>query len=76
MGPSGYIEGWLWHPRWAALPAAPRLGLVLVRYVYALLRDIVAGPLTLHAMGLVYVTLLSVPPCAGLPHAQLRQRRV
>jgi len=62
LTPAGRIEGWLWHPRWAALPALPRSGLVLVRYLYALLRDVVAGPLTLHAMGLVYVTLLSVVP--------------
>lgn len=56
------IEGWLWHPRWLGLPALPRAGLVLVRYIYALLRDVVLGPLTLHAMGLVYVTLLSMVP--------------
>lgn len=62
MSFSGRIEGWLWHPRWSALPGLPRLALVLVRYAYALLRDVIAGPLTLHAMGLVYVTLLSVVP--------------
>lgn len=62
MNLSGRIEGWLWHPRWATLPALPRAGLLLVRCSYALLRDVMAGPLTLHAMGLVYVTLLSMVP--------------
>jgi membrane protein len=56
------IEGWLWDPRTAALPAAARSGVLLLRHLYVILRDVVAGPLTLHAMGLVYVTLLSLVP--------------
>lgn len=56
------IEAWLWDPRRSAAPAWARATLDLTRYAYALLRDVVAGPLTLHAMGLVYVTLLSLVP--------------
>ncbi len=34
----------------------------VLRYVYALVRDVVSGQLTLRAMSLVYTTLLSVVP--------------
>ncbi len=42
--------------------AAARVGAVLLRYLYGLIRDMVSGQITLRAMSLVYTTLLSVVP--------------
>lgn len=44
----------------------------LARYPYALLRDLLGGQLTLHAMGLVYATLLAVVPLLAFSFAILR----
>ena len=44
----------------------------LARYPYALLRDLLGGQLTLHAMGLVYTTLLAVVPLLAFSFAILR----
>ena len=44
----------------------------LSRYPYALLRDLLGGQLTLHAMGLVYATLLAVVPLLAFSFAILR----
>ena len=54
------IEGWLFAPAAASNPLTwPRR---LLRYPYALLRDLLSGQLNLHAMGLVYQTLLALVP--------------
>lgn len=66
------IEATLWHPQGAGLPWPARAGLVALRYLYALLRDVVRGPLTLHAMGLVYVTILSLVPLLAVSFSVLR----
>lgn len=55
----------------------PRLPLVrklleLLRYPYALLRDLWKGELNLRAMGLVYTTLLSIVPLAAFAFAVLK----
>lgn len=52
----------LWPPDLARRPAALRLVFVLGQYVFALARDLVFGQLTLRAMSLVYITLLSAVP--------------
>lgn len=44
----------------------------LARYPYALTRDLLGGQLTLHAMGLVYATLLAVIPLLAFSFAILR----
>jgi membrane protein len=41
-------------------------------YVYALLRDLLGGQLNLHAMGLVYATLLAIVPLLAFSFAILR----
>ena len=62
---------------WASLdrvflgPLAARRGLLgrllrVLRYPYAVVRDLARGEINLHAMGLVYTTLLSVVPAARL----------
>ena len=45
---------------------------VVLRYVYALVRDLLAGQLTLRAMSLVYTTLLSVVPLIALSFSVLQ----
>ena len=45
---------------------------VVLRYVYALLRDIFQGQLTLRSMSLVYTTLLSVVPLIAFSFSVLK----
>src|SRR5690606_25663602 len=45
---------------------------VVLRYLYALIRDILAGQLTLRAMSLVYTTLLSVVPLIAMSFSVLK----
>lgn len=49
-----------------------RIGATLLRYLYALLRDIGSGQLTLRAMSLVYTTLLSVVPLLAFSFAVVK----
>ena len=49
-----------------------RRALALLRYPYALLRDLWKGDLNLHAMGLVYATLMSVAPLVAFGFAVLK----
>lgn len=58
-----------------ALQKKGRLGHItsqLLRYLYALIRDILAGQLTLRAMSLVYTTLLSVVPLIAMSFSVLK----
>jgi len=52
----------LWEPELAGRPAIVRFAWTLARHVYALVRDLFSGQLTLRAMSLVYITLLSAVP--------------
>jgi membrane protein len=56
------FETLLFEPRSVPLGRAGRALLVVLRYVYALARDLVFGDLNMRAMSLVYTTLLSVVP--------------
>lgn len=56
------LEARLFEP-----PAEPRsrpleIGLTVVRYLYAIVRDLLSGDLNMHAMSLVYTTILSIVP--------------
>ncbi len=66
------IESLLWHPRLANAPALARAGISIARLAYAVLRDIASGPLTLRAMGLVYVTILSLVPLLAVSFSVLK----
>jgi membrane protein len=66
------IETLLWHPRGERLPAIPRAGVRVVRFSYAILRDVLGGHLTLHATGLVYVTILSLVPLLAVSFSVLK----
>jgi membrane protein len=55
------------------LPVKPANWLLdMLRYPFALIRDLVAGDLNLRAMGLVYTTLLSLVPLAAFAFAVLK----
>jgi membrane protein len=58
---------WLFLDGWFFGPVAARRGwgafaLRMLRYPYAVVRDVTQGEISLRAMGLVYTTLLSVVP--------------
>lgn len=55
------------------LPVKPANWLLdLLRFPFALIRDLLAGELNLRAMGLVYTTLLSLVPLAAFAFAVLK----
>ena len=66
------IETLLWDPRLDHFPFAAKQAVKLVRFLYAVLRDIIAGNLTLRAMGLVYVTILSIVPVIAITFSILK----
>ncbi len=66
------LEGLLWDARVDTLPSGLRHGILVLRFVYAVLRDVIAGNLTLRAMGLVYVTILSVVPIIAISFSILK----
>lgn len=59
---SARIRQWLWRPGLAQRPLPLRMAIVVARYIYGLLRELFSGQLTLRAMSLVYITLLSIVP--------------
>ncbi|MDJ0927563.1 MAG: YhjD/YihY/BrkB family envelope integrity protein [Gammaproteobacteria bacterium] len=54
------------------MPDLPRFAIRLVRFVYAVLRDAIAGNLPMRAMGLVYVTILSIVPVIAISFSVLK----
>lgn len=61
----------LWQER--VLPARyQRLLVQCARYLYAVIRDLMAGDLSLRAMSLVYTTLLSIVPLLALGFSVLK----
>jgi membrane protein len=72
-----YLAFWNWLDRYlfgeyseGNLPGARLLR--LLRYPYALLRDLSRGQINLYAMGLVYATLLSLVPLIAFAFAVLK----
>ncbi len=66
------FESLLWHPGVAALPVLFRVGVKFTRFCYAIVRDVLSTTLTLRAMGLVYITILSIVPLLALCFAALK----
>ena len=73
----------MWTRIWAFLdwcffgPASMRVGLGgaalrVLRYPYAVVRDLLRGEINLRAMGLVYTTLLSLIPLLAFSFAILK----
>ncbi|MCC7462134.1 MAG: YihY/virulence factor BrkB family protein [Gammaproteobacteria bacterium] len=64
------LEGWLFAPAATGNPLSwPRR---VLRYPYALLRDLLGGQLNLHAMSLVFQTLLALVPLLAFSFAILQ----
>jgi membrane protein len=66
------LESVLWDPRVESLPLVARYSVQTLRFIYAILRDMVAGNITLRAMGLVYITILSVVPAIAIVFSILK----
>lgn len=68
----GNVERWLFEPP-ESIYGQPLWKLTrILRYPYALLRDILRGDLTMRAMSLVYTTLLSIVPLIALSFSVLK----
>ena len=72
-----YIAFWNWLDRYlfgefseGHTPGG--LALRILRYPYAILRDLSRGQINLYAMGLVYATLLSLIPLLAFAFAILK----
>ena len=66
------LEQWLFEPP-ESIVGRPLWKLTrILRYPYALIRDITRGDLTLRAMSLVYTTLLSIVPIIALSFSVLK----
>ncbi|HEX2139727.1 MAG TPA: YihY/virulence factor BrkB family protein [Woeseiaceae bacterium] len=66
------IDHLVWSRELESKGQAGRATAVALQYLYALLRDIFAGELTLRAMSLVYTTLLSVVPLVAFSFSVLK----
>ncbi|MBT8444092.1 MAG: YihY family inner membrane protein [Gammaproteobacteria bacterium] len=60
------LEAWLWSPKLDNLPQSGQLLVRVVRFLYAIIRDVISGNFTLRAAGLVYVTILSIVPVLAI----------
>jgi len=65
-------EDFLWHPPDVMAAGVGRLAIVVLRYLYAVGRDVASGQLTLRAMSLVYTTLLSIVPLIAFSFSILK----
>jgi len=66
------VEALLWDPRVETLNPLPNRLIRTVRFLYAILRDVLTTTLTLRAMGLVYITIISVVPMLALAFSALK----
>lgn len=71
-GWSDKLEQLLWHPNGGAGGAVLRPATRLVQFLYAVIRDLFGGHLTLRATGLVYVTILSIVPVIAISFSVLK----
>src|SRR5262245_33846614 len=66
------IECWLFEPPDSLIGKPLWLATRILRFPYALIRDVIRGDLTLRAMSLVYTTLLSIVPLIALSFSVLK----
>jgi len=66
------IEKVVWGQALESKGRPGEIAVGVLRYLYALIRDILAGQLTLRAMSLVYTTLLSVVPLIAMSFSVLK----
>jgi membrane protein len=67
-----YVERIVWGDVLAKYGPPGRIARGILRYLYALLRDVFSGQLTLRSMSLVYTTLLSVVPLIAFSFSVLK----
>jgi membrane protein len=66
------LEHWLFEPPESVIGKPIWKLARILRYPYALIRDVLRGDLTLRAMSLVYTTLLSIVPLIALSFSVLK----
>lgn len=71
-GPAASAFTLLWNTDISELPAWQASLVRVIRVVYVVLRDVILGRLTLHAMSLVYTTLLSIVPLLAIGFSVLK----
>ncbi len=71
-GPAASAFTLLWDTDISELPAWQASLVRVIRVVYVVLRDVILGRLTLHAMSLVYTTLLSIVPLLAIGFSVLK----
>ena len=69
---ASYVERIVWGDVLARYGLPGRVASTILRYLYAVLRDIFSGQLTLRSMSLVYTTLLSVVPLLAFSFSVLK----
>lgn len=67
-----YIEKIVWSDYLERFGKPGRVSMTILRYLYGMLRDMLSGQLVLHAMSLVYTTLLSIVPLLGISFAMAK----
>lgn len=66
------VEKLVWGDLLAQYGLPGRILMAVLRYLYAVLRDILSGQLTLRSMSLVYTTLLSIVPLIAFSFSVLK----
>ena len=66
------VSNALWSVDTKSLPRWKAWSIAVLRVMFAIARDVLAGNLTLHAMSLVYTTLLSFVPLLALSFSVLK----
>lgn len=67
-----HVDNWLWRAQLTSASGAERAARQVCRVLYAVIRELASGRVTLHAMGLVYTTLLSIVPLLALSFSVLK----
>ena len=67
-----YVERVVWSDALARYGLPGRIACTILQYLYAVLRDIFSGQLTLRSMSLVYTTLLAVVPLLAFSFSVLK----
>ena len=66
------LDSYIWGPRLTKRGLPGRTLAIVLRYSYAVFRDVFSGQLTLRAMSLVYTTLLSIVPLLAFSFTMLK----
>lgn len=66
------LDSLVWSDALAKRGPPGRILAIVLRYLYAVLRDVLSGQLTLRAMSLVYTTLLSIVPLLAFSFSVLK----